>query len=148
MLRAARFAAKLDFGIAAGTAAPIKDLGDLLCDVPPARLFDETLKLFHTGHALRSLELLIKYDLLRYLLPHTARSLQSEGGDQVLEFLRAGLANTDQRIKKELPVTPMFLYAVLLWHPICERADALYKEYEVSEIEALLDACNEISSEQ
>ncbi len=64
MLRAARFAAKLNFVLAAETAAPIKSLGKLLRDVPPARLYDETLKLFHAGSALRSLELLIQFDLL------------------------------------------------------------------------------------
>jgi poly(A) polymerase len=148
MLRAARFAAKLDFDIAADTAAPIHELGNLLRDVPSARLFDETLKLFHTGHALRSLELLMRFDLLKYLLPHTAKSLQGDVDGSMLELLRAGLANTDRRIKEEKPVTPMFLYAVFLWHPIRERAASIYEKYEVSEIEAMLDACDEIVSEQ
>src|SRR5690606_10063723 len=38
MLRAVRFAAKLDFDIDADTAAPINKLGALLQDIPPARL--------------------------------------------------------------------------------------------------------------
>lgn len=148
MLRAARFAAKLDFEVAKDSAAPIRELGNLLRDVPPARLFDETLKLFHTGHALRSLELLMGYDLLQYLLPHTAESLRRDSDGSVFKFLQAGLANTDRRIKVEQPVTPMFLYAVLLWHPICERATEIFEKYEVTQIEALLDACEEIVSEQ
>ena len=147
MLRAARFAAKLDFDIAAETAAPIRRLGELLRDVPPARLFDETLKLFHTGHALRSLQLLIEFDLLQYLFPHTADSLRADGSGRTLALLQAGLANTDRRIQQDQPVTPMFLYAVLLWHPIVERAAQNREKYDVSEIEALLNACEAIVSE-
>lgn len=148
MLRAARFAAKLDFEIAKDSAIPIRKLGKLLRDVPPARLFDETLKLFHTGHALRSLELLIEYDLLSYLWPHTAELLCRDLEGSVLKFLQLGLANTDRRIKEKKPVTPMFLYAVLLWHPICERATEIVKKRKATEIEALLDACEEIVTEQ
>ncbi|MEE8236682.1 MAG: polynucleotide adenylyltransferase PcnB [Gammaproteobacteria bacterium] len=148
MLRAARFAAKLNFDIAADTAAPIRSLGKLLRDVPPARLFEETLKLFHAGHALRTLDLLLQFDLLQYLFPHTADSLRADSSGDVLAFLQAGLANTDRRIKQDLAVTPMFLYAVLLWHPICDRAAQNRQKHNLSEIEALLKACDEIVSEQ
>jgi len=37
--------------------------------VPPARLFDETLKLFLTGHGARSFEVLRRRGLLAALLP-------------------------------------------------------------------------------
>ncbi|HET7924163.1 MAG TPA: polynucleotide adenylyltransferase PcnB, partial [Rhodanobacteraceae bacterium] len=56
MLRAVRFAAKLDFTLAPETAAPIASLGHLIKDVPPARLFDELLKLFQSGHAVQSFD--------------------------------------------------------------------------------------------
>ncbi len=148
MLRAARFSAKLNFDLATETAEPIRHLGKLLRDVPPARLFEETLKLFQSGHALRSLEMLVAYDLFKYLFPHTGELLASENGSDVLEFLQAGMRNTDRRIEQDLPVTPMFLYAVLLWHPIRQRAARIYKEFDVSEMEALLDSCDEIVSEQ
>ena len=48
MLRAARFEAKLGFEIEPETAEPIGRLRELLGGVPPARLFDEMLKLFLT----------------------------------------------------------------------------------------------------
>jgi len=67
MLRAARFAAKLGFQLDTGMAAEIHALADKLIDVPPARLFDEVLKLFHTGHALRSYEVLRELNLFGYL---------------------------------------------------------------------------------
>ena len=43
MLRAARFAAKLDFTLHPDTEAPIHRLAYMLDAMPPARLFDETL---------------------------------------------------------------------------------------------------------
>ncbi len=58
MLRAARFEAKLGFSIDAATAAPIGELRELLAGVPPARLFDETLKLFLGGHGASSFRVL------------------------------------------------------------------------------------------
>ena len=148
MLRAVRFSAKLNFDIAADTAAPIRSLGKLLRDVPPARLFEETLKLFHAGSALRTLDLLIQFDLLQYLFPHAADSLRLDSSGEALAFLQAGLANTDRRIKQDLAVTPMFLYAVLMWHPIVDRAAQNRERNDLSEIEALLKACDTIVSEQ
>src|SRR4029079_1667874 len=56
MLRAARFQAKLGFSLDGATGTSISSLRELLGSVPPARLFDETLKLFLTGHGARSLE--------------------------------------------------------------------------------------------
>ncbi len=148
MLRAVRLAAKLDFHIAESAAAPMKELGGLIRDVPPARLYDETLKLFQAGHAVQSFELLRQFGLFKYLFPHADEALESDDSGRVLKFLREGLENTDRRVQAEEPVTPMFLYAVLLWYPIRERAQKIQEEDDSSEIEALLDACDELVSEQ
>jgi len=55
MLRGARFEAKLAFS-STRDGETVGPLRDLLAGVPPARLFDETLKLFLTGHGARSFE--------------------------------------------------------------------------------------------
>lgn len=148
MLRAARFAAKLGFTIAPETAAPIRDLGPLLADVPAARLFDEVLKLFQTGHAVASLDQLIEYDLLKYLLPSVAALLGSGDRDKVLAFVREGLANTDARIASGMSVTPMFLYAVFLWPGIERLAEALRADQDLRDFEALREAMSRIVAEQ
>jgi len=147
MLRAVRFAAKLDFSIAPETAAPIATLGPLLKDVPPARLFDELLKLFHSGHAVRSFELLREYDLLRYLFVHTQAALETEEGERVAQFIRQGLANTDERVREDKPITPMFLYAVFLWFPIRMLARKLAAE-GWNEGQAMLEASQRIVASQ
>ncbi|MDB4576073.1 polynucleotide adenylyltransferase PcnB [bacterium] len=119
MLRALRFSAKLDFEIDEESRTPIFTLGHLLQDIPAARLYEEVLKLFHSGHALRSFELLQEFDLLKYLFPEAARSIQSDGS--IVDMLTIAMNNTDERIKKDMRVTPAFLFAALLWHPVNSR---------------------------
>jgi len=147
MLRAVRFAAKLDFVLAPETEAPIAELGKLLRDVPPARLFDELLKLFHSGHAERSFDLLVQYDLLRYLFADTDAVLGTPKGAAMLEFIRQGLRNTDERVRADQPVTPMFLYAVFLWFPIKELAFKLQQE-GWDEPQAVIEASQRIVAQQ
>jgi poly(A) polymerase len=147
MLRAIRFAAKLGFTLAPETAAPISSLGSLLKDVPPARLFDELLKLFQSGHAVRSFELLLEYDLLRYLFRDTQAQLETGDRDKIIEFIRRGLANTDQRVLEDKPVTPMFLYALFLWFPIRALARRLESE-GWDDGQAMLEASQRIVATQ
>jgi poly(A) polymerase len=120
MLRAARFEAKLGFALDGTTGTAIAGLKDLLGSVPPARLFDETLKLFLTGHGARSLEVLQTRGLLAELLPSVAGYLARHPGGAVARLLKQGLVNTDQRVQQGKPVTPTFLFALLLYGPIAE----------------------------
>ena len=147
MLRAVRFAAKLDFTLAPETEAPIASLGKLIKDVPPARLFDELLKLFQSGHAVQSFELLLRYDLLRYLFHDTQVELETPDRDKIIDFIRRGLANTDQRVREDKPVTPMFLYALFLWFPIQALARRLESE-GWNDGQAMLEASQRIVSTQ
>ncbi|HJR71844.1 MAG TPA: polynucleotide adenylyltransferase PcnB [Gammaproteobacteria bacterium] len=147
MLRAMRFAAKLDFTLAPEAAAPIASLGRSLADVPPARLFDELLKLFLSGYAVRSFELLLQHDLLRYLFRDTAALLETDERDKIVAFVRKGLSDTDKRVREDKPVTPMFLYALFLWFPIQALARRLASE-GWNEGQALLEASQRIVASQ
>jgi poly(A) polymerase len=115
MLRAVRFAAKLDFSIEAATERPIRQLANLLDGVPAARLFDECLKLFLAGFGARSFALLQQYGLFEHLFPMSAAAFALPPYAYAQEMLQLGLANTDARILADKPVTPTFLFAVLLW---------------------------------
>ncbi len=119
MLRALRFSAKLDFEIDAASKTPIYELGHLLQDIPAARLYEEVLKLFHSGHAVRSFELLQEFDVLQYLFPEAAKSIAVD--DSVKEMLLIAMQSTDDRIHNDMRVTPAFLLAALLWHPVNSR---------------------------
>jgi poly(A) polymerase len=121
MLRAVRFAAKLGFELHADTAAPIKKLAYMLDGVPAARLFDEVNKLFLSGSAVRAFELLEYYGLLEHLFPDLADALREEPNSTAAKLVQVGLAGTDERVRADKSVTPMFLFAVLLW-PAIARA--------------------------
>ena len=147
MLRAVRFAAKLGFRIEEETEAPIFDLAPLLEGVPAARLFEEVLKLFQSGHARESLRGLDRYDLLPRLYPETAESMQREPLGRAL--LERALANTDRRIAEDLPVSPGFLVAAFLWGPVQGRAEALREKGRArSRSEALGAAADETLARQ
>jgi poly(A) polymerase len=115
MLRAVRLAAKLDFAIAPEARAPFADLGELLLHAPPARLFDESLKMLLAGNGLKSFHALEQSGLLADVFPLTARALAFRGGEQYRALIEAGLAGTDARIAEGKSVTPAFLFAILLW---------------------------------
>lgn len=115
MLRVARFAAKLNFDIDEATIEPIKELASLLDEIPSARLFDEALKLFQKGHALRSFEILRQYGLFSYLFLQVEDSINADETGYVEQFIRNGLANTDRRVHQGKSVNPAFLYAFMLW---------------------------------
>jgi len=142
MLRAARFEAKLGFDIDADTARPLASLRELLSAVPPARLFDETLKLFLTGHGARSFEVLRRRGLLASLLPSVDSWFVSHPGSLVEQLLMQGLRNTDARVAEDKPVTPTFLFALLLYGPFAAIIEAAPPE-RWHELATILEACDQ-----
>ncbi|MES9845810.1 MAG: polynucleotide adenylyltransferase PcnB [Candidatus Sedimenticola sp. 6PFRAG5] len=143
MLRAVRFAAKLGFRINEACEAPIFELGELLQSVPPARLFEEVLKLFMGGMALNSFEKLRHYDLFGQLFPETEEALSHEEHEFPITFVTRGMQNTDNRIAEGKPVTPAFLFAVLLWEPVRQLAHEFRLEGD-SPLQAMQQAGSEI----
>jgi len=115
MLRAVRLSAKLGLKIETKTEAPIRDLADLLQDVPPSRLFDEMLKLFLSGHAVESINALRAQHLHHGLLPLLDVVLEQPLGER---FVMLALKNTDERILGGKSSNPSFLFATLLWHEV------------------------------
>ncbi len=119
LLRAMRFAAKLDLRLHPDTQAAIAPTRHLLAAVPPARLFDEFAKLFLSGHAERAMDLLTMHGLAEFLmLPRGVGEGEGDGE----AFVRRALANTDARLGDGKPVTPAFLLAAFLWHEYLARA--------------------------
>ncbi len=122
MLRALRFSAKLGFNLEGAVGKGITAQRKLLYDVSAARLFDEVVKLFHSGSAEKSYRLLRRYDLLEILFPLTVASFKDkEMGARYERFLQQMFVNTDARIEKDLPVTPGFIISGLWWLPVRHR---------------------------
>lgn len=128
MLRAVRLAAKLGFDIDAATAEPIPRLASLLNEAAPARLFEEVLKLFLSGHGVASFEGLERFGLLAVLFPESAAALRSNRTGALRRILIEGLRNTDARVANDEPVSPAFLFALLLWPAFCRSLMALQKQ--------------------
>ena len=114
LLRAVRFAAKLDFQMDPAMEQLIPELAELLGAISPARLFDESVKLLHSGGAERTFDMLRQKKLLSQLFPRTEAALErARPGD--MDFIRRALANTDKRVREGLPVSASFAYAVVMW---------------------------------
>ena len=147
MLRAIRFMAKLDFSLEPETEAPIRGLSDLLSTIAPARLFDETLKLFHSGKAVITLDLLREYALFSRLFPLAEQSLEEDESGLFFNLVMAALTNTDKRIQAGKPVTPAFLFAVMLWHQTQKGAE-IYRELGNPDLQSVHMAASDVLGHQ
>lgn len=147
MLRAARFAAKLGFTLHVDSERPIVALAPLLQDIPPSRLFEEVLKLFQGGYALKSFEKLRHYALFGAMFPFTEQCLVQQKDDYPLTLLRHAMENTDVRILAGKPVTPAFLFAALLWEPLRQMQKQLVAHGK-TESQAMQDAARQVLVEQ
>ena len=146
MLRAVRFAAKLQFTIAPDVAEAIRENVELITNVPAARLFDEFLKLFQAGHAERTFDLLREYGLFGQLFPATEQELEVD--ETFYQFIRAALRNTDRRVAAGKSVTPMFLLGVFMWGPTRRIAAEIRAEEKMSESQSLSLASYQLVAEQ
>ncbi|WP_324733284.1 polynucleotide adenylyltransferase PcnB [Pseudomonas paeninsulae] len=146
MLRAVRFAAKLDFDIEKHSAAPIYKLAPMLREIPSARLFEEVLKLFLAGYAEFTYELLVDYGLFGELFPASAAALKADP-DYTDKLIRNALISTDLRIQQKKTVTPAFLFAAMLWPALPARVIKL-QDRGMPPIPAMQEAAHELISEQ
>ena len=131
MLRAIRLAVKLDLQLETKTAKPINELSALLNEIPSARLWDESHKLFLAGYAAKTFASLEKHQLLSPILPQMCEALERNNNAKFRDFIEAALINTDNRIQQNKSINPAFLYACFLWQPVQDaianyRADGLH----------------------
>jgi poly(A) polymerase len=144
MLRAVRFAASHGLEIEKKTAAPIRPMSELLQNVPPARLFDEMLKLLLSGHATQCVTRLRREGLHHGLLPMLDVILEQPLGER---FVMLALNNTDVRILEGKPVSPAFLFAALLWHEVLATAKRI-REGDAALMPALFLAMDQVLDAQ
>ncbi|NOQ16166.1 MAG: polynucleotide adenylyltransferase PcnB [Methyloprofundus sp.] len=123
MIRMVRFAVKLGFTINEACERPIFELAELLGNIPAARLQDEALKLFLSGYAVQTFEVLNHYGLFAQLYPVAAKSLQSEENGFPKLFIAKALENTDKRLAEGKGIAPYFLFSTFLWDGVKELAD-------------------------
>jgi poly(A) polymerase len=132
MLRAIRFSAKLDFEIATDTAKPIHEMNAMISHISGSRLFEEMVKIYQCGTSVPAQRMLEKYGLFALLFPQT-EALMQHPTYPTSAFINLALESTDTRIQANKTVTPAFIFAVILWFPLLERA----AELKASSVEPL-----------
>lgn len=123
MLRAVRFAGKLNFSLHPDIIQALPTLRHLLTHIAPMRLFDELVKIMKSGQSYAIFQLMLDYDLLSQLMPIIPKLWEENAEAEALA--KAALINTDERIKIGKPINPAFLLAVLYWPIMCSKQRAL-----------------------
>jgi poly(A) polymerase len=106
-------------------------------------LFDEVLKLFLSGFGAKAYRLLQQYGLFEHLFPQSAAAFALPPYAYAAEMLQMGLANTDARIAADKPVTPTFLFAVLLWSAVLRELNER-QAGPAPDLAVLLQACDSV----
>ena len=114
MLRAVRFAAKLNGTIDPATRQPIGTMADLIENVPASRLFDEMLAAdLRPCHGLPAPA--ARRRPAQGSLPLLDVVLEQPGGEH---FVELALERTDARVRAGKTISPSFLFAALLWQQV------------------------------
>lgn len=128
LLRAVRFRAKLGFDLDPTIEALIPEIADHLGEIPAARIFDELCKLFVSGASEAAWTYLAPTPLRRALFPCAVPS------DPLVDL---AMRNTDLRIADDKPVTPGFLFAVVLWRDHEARRLEIEQDHKPAEARAM-----------
>ncbi len=121
MLRAVRFSAKLGIQLDDDLQQEIARNHALILSLPGARLMDETIKFFQTGHAVRSFNALKQSGLFGYLFL-SAQSVQ-DWSPEHRQLLETCLHKADLRVAEDKSLNSAFIFAVMLWPEWCKSFD-------------------------
>ena len=144
MLRSIRFMAKLDMFLDKPSETPIRQLAPLLKSIPPARLFDESLKLLQAGFGVKTYKLLREYGLCEQLFPSLMPYFTEKGDSFAERMILTALTSTDERVADNLRINPAFLFAAFFWYPLREKVEILKNEGGLNNHDAYALASSEI----
>lgn len=136
MLRAIRFSAKLGMQIEEKTATAIPRMAHLLKDIPPARLYDESSKLFQSGYGADVFLRMRDYGLFAPLFPYVNAFLEADNNSQTEQLIVQALLSTDKRIQNGKRINPAFIFAAMLWYPTLAKAAEMKAEHKMSDYDA------------
>ncbi|NCD23977.1 MAG: polynucleotide adenylyltransferase PcnB [Deltaproteobacteria bacterium] len=137
MIRAVRFASRLDFHIEPETYNAILRHHEEILKASPPRVFEELQKLFAFGCGEKAFRLLYKTGLLHDLLPEIAEFLDHDHGQD--SMLWDWLAHLDARIRDTGKVEPVLIFAALFSVPVRRVATHHAAQGEKVVYSALLD---------
>ncbi len=148
MLRAVRLAAKMGFTLFGKAESLLPEMGYLLQDMPPSRLFEEIKKLLLSGYALATFQLLRNHQLFDELFPQSKEAIDQNQDLRMWDLIDNAMRNTDTRIIDDKPVTPAFLFAVLLWPAVKAKFSRYKNNKRLNSGQALEQACREVTEQQ
>ncbi|MDO9583477.1 MAG: polynucleotide adenylyltransferase PcnB [Desulfomicrobium sp.] len=137
MIRAVRFASRLDFNIEPATYNAIMRHHEEILKASPPRVFEEMQKLFAYGAGEKAFRLLYKTGLLHNLLPEMADFLDHDHGQD--SILWTWLEHLDSRIRTVGKVEPVLVFAALFSAPVQHLAARYATEGERVVYNALLE---------
>jgi len=146
LLRAVRFACKLDFDFEPRTYAAMEGAVEDLPRCAPPRLLEETFKLIRGGVASPAFKLLSALDALRLLLPPIHQFLQQHSADSQSAFYTYTDALDRRTRSSGPPLEDAILLAVLLY-PLSRAAPVASEEDRPApeQLEAVSDEASEPS---
>jgi poly(A) polymerase len=118
MIRAVRFASRLNFGISPGTEDAIRGHGRELIKASPARLLEEIQRLFAFASGERAMRLLDSTGLLEVILPEVSACLAREAGENPAAAFWERLRILDRGDTVMPDATPALIFSVLLVEPL------------------------------
>jgi poly(A) polymerase len=140
ILRAIRFAAKLDFKIDDELTQAMLSHGSEIERCAKARVLEETLKLFRSGSGAKCVEILMSTRVLRTVLPQLVPYVQgpsnedSDSHDEVFGYLRA----LDELVRKRGQVSDAVILTALLMVPIQRALDELEPRLHGTQLNAII----------
>jgi poly(A) polymerase len=137
MIRAVRFASRLDFNIEPATYNAIMRHHEEILKASPPRVFEEMQKLFAYGSGEKAFRLLYKTGLLHDLLPEIADFLDHDHGQDSVFW--TWLEHLDSRIRTVGTVEPVLVFAALFSAPVQHIAARYAAEGERVVYTALLE---------
>ena len=145
ILRAIRISEKLKFEIENDIKDSIRLSAHLIQDVSSARLFEESLKMFMAGYGARVFLKLEELGVFKWIFPNSGSSL-NEFNLKLL--ITKALESTDHRVLNDMPITPAFIYASILWYPFLSERTRNIKELGLTNYDASNEAALSILSKQ
>ena len=121
MVRAIRFASRLDFTLDPDTLDAIRKHGDELAKASPARLLEEITRLFAFSSGEKAVRLLHHTGLLRVILPEVASCLDNERFDHNLFWRRLRALDTGDTVMPD--ATPALIFSTLLLAPLQRKLE-------------------------
>ena len=104
MLRAARLATELEFGIEPKTLTTVKKLSGHLEFIAKERIRDELIKIFQTPRAKEGIELLHELGLLRHIIPELEEGVGVENRPRIFTIWEHNLKALEYGAKSGFPL--------------------------------------------